>query len=153
MDLWLAGNSKFPVVQASINSFVHRNRTLRDGRVTYHMHLIILIIRSLRWWDNNIQALPDVLLEFTDIHPLSSPCVIHCLWPHTPGLSLSLRQKIAIAGINVQGGITYARSTFAITIIDVVEARPILVLIVEELSIERDGPVCICRPISGSWVK
>ena len=97
------------------------------GERTYHINVFVFFLFLLR--NDDLKVLPNVLLEFPNVHPLSSLGIVDILRSDSSCLSGSSSQEILFTGFD-----DGRRTT--VTIIYVIESRSIVKVVVEELSVE-----------------
>ena len=83
---------------------------------------------------DDVQVLPDIILELPDIHPLGTLRIVDPLWPNTPSGVLRQRQEILFARFHRSRD-----NVPAVAVEHIVEARSIVIVVVEELGVERNS--------------
>jgi hypothetical protein len=106
-------------------------------------HLVIF-----GYGNDNIQAFPDIVLQLPNIHSLCPPRIIDKLRPNTSRLTRRAGQQVLSTCID-----TCCTHSFAVDFVYVVEPWSIVVVVVEELGVERDcTSICGCIMESAEFV-
>ncbi len=93
--------------------------------ISYHRLCVSWLLLVGSW---NLKAPPYVILELPDIHTLRTLGIVDELRSNSSCLALGPRKQVLFPWIS---------STSQITIKAVVKARAVVVIVVEELSVER----------------
>jgi len=100
-------------------------------KYSYHcLSVVGLLQRS-----GNPETLPNVLFQFPDVYAFCPLGIVDKLWADASCLTLRLREQILLSWVSSRGQVTVKA---------VIEARAIVVIVMEELGIEWDS-----APISG----
>ena len=113
---------------------------------TYHRILLLLLRCLLR--HNDVQILPDIVLELPDVNPLGALRILDRLRADTSPCAVHAGQQVLLAGFDARGD-----RLRRIGVVHIVEAgRIVVVVVVEELRAERDrAAVLRCGKGGSDW--
>ena len=98
------------------------------GRVNRTYHLIRIAFRCLR--NDNVQVFPDIVFQLAHVDSLSTLRIVDELGANAARRPLSTAEEFLLI-ISIYGPIA--------AVINIVKGRPIIIVILEELSVEWDG--------------